>query len=209
MTTNPPASTVNKPLRRRSRIAMLLAAVAAVIGLAALPALTASASPAPAKTHAGAFATKAPNPQTSHANARRLQIVSSSHKAPVRTYFQQANPSSALTADTFEPVGTPISVSCTRACSLEADSYIQVGLPATNGAEFAVGCISVDGGPILDGNGDCPYTGEMATSAWTAGAWEDEATGLAVGTHTVQFYVFANSNATLANYNNSVKVYQP
>jgi hypothetical protein len=49
MNSDSPAGTSKSP-RWRSRLAMLVAAAAAVIGLAAFPALTANASPAPART---------------------------------------------------------------------------------------------------------------------------------------------------------------
>jgi hypothetical protein len=49
MNTDPSGSSIGRPSRWRSRLVMLLAGMAAVTGLAVFPALTANASPAPAR----------------------------------------------------------------------------------------------------------------------------------------------------------------
>ena len=55
MTTNPPSNSAGKSPRWRSRVALLLAAGAAVTGMAtAFPVLTANAAPAPARAAAAA-----------------------------------------------------------------------------------------------------------------------------------------------------------
>lgn len=99
---------------------------------------------------------------------------------------------SALAGGTFTIIDSPTTFSCTKACTISADSMVQYQ-PGASGVQWAI-CIYVDGSSI-----GCPYQSQAANTFFQVGNVQ-EAASLAIGNHTVQTQVFVSSASSLYGY---------
>jgi len=106
-------------------------------------------------------------------------------------------------------VGPVVTVDCpgtSGTCTIQADQFIQVGDGSTSGQLFTVGF-------YLDGvaDGDEQIVGSIPLSGtYMVGATSESQTGVAVGTHTVQIYIYAREQTgSVYNYNTNFRVYKP
>ncbi len=107
----------------------------------------------------------------------------------------------------FEPMHDLVTFKCASptGCSIEAQQNAQVMGSAANN-RWAM-CTMVDGA-YLTGPA-CPYLGLVPTSNYAAGSFVQVGTGLKLGTHTFQTFIYTDGGGSLANFNIVYRVYKP
>jgi hypothetical protein len=110
---------------------------------------------------------------------------------------------------TRTPVGPVVTVDCpgtSGTCTIQADQFIQVGYGSASGNMFIVG-FYLDGVNVIDEQA----VGSIPTNdTYLVGATSESQAGVAVGTHTVQIYIYAlDKTGSVFNYNTNFRVYRP
>ena len=117
-------------------------------------------------------------------------------------------------ANTYTAVDSPLKVQCpgmSGKCTIVADMWVQTGNANAEHNNYAV-CLYVDGVNVdkYDSSNGCNYT-EDTPSDGTAveGSEENSLSGVALGSHTVQTFLYTNNGTPVFNYNISYHVYKP
>jgi hypothetical protein len=130
-------------------------------------------------------------------------IVLTSH-ALLKTYIDQAAPGVTVGSG-FTAIDSPVTIKCAvAACTIGAENWVEVGDQFNSGDKWGV-CTQVDGAfpGICTFQGYVPADGTFVTGSL------NNAVVVSLGTHTVQAFVYTDSGARLAQYNNTYHVYKP
>ena len=164
------------------------------------------------------------NPPSSAPISHKARI---SHKAPisqiteeasvapnnevlVQTYFVQGTQNgTSFTEGEYTAVDSPLTVQClSETCTIVADMWVQTGGASATSNNYAV-CLYVDGVAVGGTNG-CHYTEDTPSDGTFIEAGEENLlSGVGVGPHTVQTFLWTNKGTPVANYNISYHVYEP
>jgi hypothetical protein len=131
-------------------------------------------------------------------------VVLTSHTL-LTTYIDQGQPDVEVGSG-FVAIDNPVTIHCqsVSGCTIGAESWAEVG-GLTTADEWAI-CTEVDG----EFAGICTFQGSLPTSGAFVTGSINNAVGVAVGTHTVQAFVYNTaSGAELAQYNNTYHLYRP
>ena len=135
----------------------------------------------------------------------------------VGTYFVTGNQNgTSFAAGEFTAVDSPLTVDCTgtsvTTCTIVADMWVQTGGASTPSNNYAV-CLYVDGVNVDtfgDGSNGCHYTEDTPSDGTFIEAGEENLlSGVALGTHTVQTFLYTNNGTPVNYYNISYHVYKP
>jgi hypothetical protein len=157
-----------------------------------------------------------------------------SHKAPIShntikasvatkenlvgTYFVQGFQNfTFFPGNEYTAVDSPLAVNCpgtSGTCTIVADMWVQTGgTPSSASNNYAV-CLYVDTvnvGTVGDGSYGCHYTENTPSDGITfieAGE-ENLLSGVALGAHQVQTFLYTNYGTPVEYYNISYRVYKP
>jgi len=128
------------------------------------------------------------------------------------TYFSVGNHFSAMAPPaTYTPVDNPQTIQCpgsSGTCTIEADMWVETGNTSIGTPNNFALCASVDG--VFIENGACYYSADTPNDAsFVTGTRSDTRGGYAVGSHTVQTYIYTNNGTPVQQYNVSYRVYKP
>ena len=130
------------------------------------------------------------------------EAISTSHKLQ-KTYFDTDAPGSALVAG-FNKVGTTLTLNCANTAGCTVAGNFNAQLAAIGSENAAAICLMVDGGYV-----NCPYNAIIRAGGGYQILNYQTFTGVALGNHTVDMYVYVNSGTTLHRWNKEIKQYKP
>lgn len=133
--------------------------------------------------------------------------------ALVRNYYTAGTLGGVeISAHVFTPVDTIQTVQCPGTsgnCTIIADHWLEVrnplgGARSGNGVD---GCLYVDG----VGDGHCGLIDDEAPpdGSWAQATSSHHTSGVGLGNHTVQTFIFCNSGCDLAYFHVNYRVYKP
>ena len=139
--------------------------------------------------------------------ARAAAPVASGSVALQRTRFIY-EPTGTITVPAgFQPIHPPKTINCTGTgtCTAGFEQNVQIkGSTADN--NWAI-CQQVDGAFIAEPS--CPFLGAVPNGTFGSGSFAQQKTGLSIGTHTVQTFVYTDKGAEVGIFNIIVRIYKP
>jgi len=120
-------------------------------------------------------------------------------------------------ANEFTAVDNLLTIECPGAsgtCTIVADMWVQTGADFTisNPSDNYAVCLYVDGVNVdtADGTRGCHYTANTPSDGtFVEGGEENSLSGVTVGNHTVQTFLWTDDGTPVYNYNISYHVYKP
>ena len=139
--------------------------------------------------------------------ARAAAPVSSGIVALQRTRFIYEPTGSITVPAGFQPIHPPKTINCTGSgtCTVGFEQNVQIkGSTADN--TWAI-CQQVDGAFLTEPS--CPFQGAVPNGTFGSGSFAQQKTGLSLGTHTVQTFVYTDKGAEVGIFNIIVRLYKP
>ncbi len=138
------------------------------------------------------------------------------NQALLRNYFVNGNQNgTSFAAGEYTAVDSPLTVQCpgsSGTCTIVADMWVQSGGASSASNNYAV-CLYVDGVNVAtsgDGSNGCHYTENTPSDGTFIEAGEENTlSGVALGDHTVQTFLYTNNGTPVSFYNISYHVYKP
>lgn len=96
-------------------------------------------------------------------------------------------------------------------CTIAAEIWVQTGLSTTESNNYVV-CLYVDGVSVYesDHTNGCHYTADTpADGTFVEGSGLNQLSGVKVGNHTVQTFLYTENGTHVYNYNIAYHVYKP
>jgi hypothetical protein len=122
------------------------------------------------------------------------------------TYIDQAM-SDVTVGSGFQPIDSAFKFVCKNVggCTISAENTVEVGGQTVASNRWGI-CTSLDG---TVGAGICTYQGYIPSDgSYVTGSFKN-ALAVSTGTHTIQSYLYTDSGAFLAQYNNTYHQYRP
>ena len=125
-------------------------------------------------------------------------------------YISQDNSLASVGAG-FQPIDALTTINCpsttgTSTCTIEADQHLQVS-GSTTANRWAI-CTQVDGAFMAEPL--CPFLGDVPSNgSFTSGSFAQSKTGVSVGNHTVQSFLFTDNGGNRNIYEIVYRVYVP
>jgi hypothetical protein len=132
-------------------------------------------------------------------------------KRKLKRNFISQDSGSATVGVGFQPVDAPTTINCpstpyTSTCTIEAEQHVQVK-GSTTGNSWAI-CTQVDG--AFMGEPLCPFLGVVPSDGtFTFGSFAQTKTGVSVGDHTVQTFLYTANGGARHIYEIAYRLYVP
>jgi hypothetical protein len=159
----------------------------------------------------GVSASRRANSPTIGAASDAVVPASVTSKRKLKRNFISQDSGSVAVGAGFQPVDAPTTINCpstpyTSTCTIEAEQHLQVK-GSTAGNSWAI-CTQVDG--AFMGEPLCPFLGVVPSDGTLIfGSFAQTKTGVSVGDHTVQTFVYTANGATRSIYEIAYRLYVP
>jgi hypothetical protein len=132
-----------------------------------------------------------------------------------QTYLVHGTRSGAFfPAREYRAVDHPQTVQCpgqSGTCTIAANIWVQTGAVFSASNNYAV-CLYVDGVSVDSSNisNGCHYTANTPSDGtFVEGSELNQLSGVSIGSHTVQTFLYTNNGTPVYNFNISYQVYEP
>lgn len=134
-------------------------------------------------------------------------VVASASGVLQRTRFIFESTGTITVAAGFQPLHSPKTINCTGTGTCTAGFEQNVQIKGNTDANNWAICQQVDGAFLTEPS--CPFLGAVPNGTFGSGSFAQQKSGLSIGTHTVQTFVYTDKGAEVGIFNIVVRIYKP